>query len=217
MEIKHIPGHKHYTTNEDGTVITRVIGSRKPNGAPLKQSFHKVKGTTDPKNGYMHVTLLTKEFIAQNGEEFTTSCYEPTSVHRIVAKTFLPPPPTPEHKWVNHEDGNKLNNHYTNLKWTTISENIQHAFDSGLKVMPKGQDHWMFGTKASDETKKLMSEKKLGENHPKFKGHYIVNGVTYGSACQAAKANNTDNRTVHRRALSDKFPEYEFVPKGDMK
>jgi uncharacterized protein (DUF433 family) len=41
---------------------------------------------------------------------------------------------------VNHIDGVKLNNHYTNLEWATSSENIQHSFDTGLNRGTRGQD-----------------------------------------------------------------------------
>jgi len=52
------------------------------------------------------------------------------SLHRLVATLFVPNPLNlPE---VNHDDGNKLNNHYTNLKWVTRSENIEHAYATGL-------------------------------------------------------------------------------------
>ena len=53
-------------------------------------------------------------------------------VHRLVAKYYVENPNPLEYDIVNHKDGNKLNNHYTNLEWCDISINTQHAYDSGL-------------------------------------------------------------------------------------
>lgn len=51
-------------------------------------------------------------------------------IHRMVAITYLP---NIENKLeVNHKDGNKINNHYSNLEWCTHAENIKHAWDTGL-------------------------------------------------------------------------------------
>ena len=52
-------------------------------------------------------------------------------VHRLVARFFIGMPPETGEKWtVNHIDGNKLNNHYTNLEWVTYKENIRHYWDA---------------------------------------------------------------------------------------
>lgn len=61
------------------------------------------------------------------------------SVHRLVAKAYIPNPDNkPE---VNHIDGNKLNNHYTNLEWCTRKENVIHSFTNGLNSGKKGTDN----------------------------------------------------------------------------
>lgn len=52
------------------------------------------------------------------------------SIHRLVAQTFLLNPLNKAQ--VNHKDGNKINNHESNLEWVTVSENHQHAWDTGL-------------------------------------------------------------------------------------
>lgn len=60
-----------------------------------------------------------------------------TLLHRIVAKAFVP---NPDNKpFVNHIDGNKLNNEASNLEWVTASENMLHAYQNGLRPYPKGE------------------------------------------------------------------------------
>ncbi|MFA5558654.1 MAG: NUMOD4 domain-containing protein [Methanofastidiosum sp.] len=59
-------------------------------------------------------------------------------IHQIVAEMFIENPnnlPVP-----NHKDGNKLNNCYENLEWSTYSENNQHAYDTNLKF--RGEDFY---------------------------------------------------------------------------
>lgn len=53
-------------------------------------------------------------------------------VHRLVAIYFIS---NPEDKpYINHKDGDRLNNSLDNLEWCTQSENCQHAWDTGLQT-----------------------------------------------------------------------------------
>jgi len=51
-------------------------------------------------------------------------------LHRLLALAFIP---NPEGKpQVNHIDGNPLNNALENLEWVTPSQNVLHAYKTGL-------------------------------------------------------------------------------------
>jgi HNH endonuclease len=51
-------------------------------------------------------------------------------LHRLLAEAFIPNPEGL--KFVNHIDGNIKNNKLNNLEWVSHSQNIQHAYDTGL-------------------------------------------------------------------------------------
>ena len=60
------------------------------------------------------------------------------AVHRFVAQAFIP---NPENKpQVNHIDGDKSHNEYSNLEWVTCSENVIHAWKIGLNKSRLGSD-----------------------------------------------------------------------------
>lgn len=191
MIYKQIPQYPAYEVSQCGTIVRRILNSK-----TAKQSIQLVKGKP---SGYMYCTLIWNE---NNSYLFPM---KRISVHRLVAYAWLDKPLTNKHIWINHKDGNKANNHVDNLEWTTISENIQHKFDTGLQVMPKGKDHWLFGKKVSNETKRKMAQAKQGKLHPKFKGYYFCNFKRYDSANQAGRELNLPPKTVLNRCKNENF------------
>lgn len=57
-------------------------------------------------------------------------------VHTLILEAFVGPRPTPK-SMCNHIDGCKTNNAAENLEWVTASENIRHAYQTGLRK-PRG-------------------------------------------------------------------------------
>jgi hypothetical protein len=77
---------------------------------------YKLKTTRSSSGtGYLQVALCKNGFVKIH------------SIHRLVAQTFIDNPQNK--KQVNHKDGNKLNNHVSNLEWCTQSENMKHSID----------------------------------------------------------------------------------------
>lgn len=70
-------------------------------------------------------------------------------IHRMVLEAFVGPAPTPQHV-VNHINGNKHDNRVENLEWVTQSENISHAYRTGLKKRYYGM---------ANKSRKLTDEK----------------------------------------------------------
>lgn len=71
--------------------------------------------------------------------------------HRLIAERFIP---NPENKsQVNHKNGNKSDNRLSNLEWVTGSENVQHAFDTGLNAGHKRDINPLMKINSSDVEK----------------------------------------------------------------
>jgi hypothetical protein len=92
------------------------IGNRGNIWSCLHKIFLK---QTIQKQGYMQV-CINKNYKKIN-----------VRINRLVALAFIP---NPENKlYVNHIDGNKLNNSVDNLEWCSESENMIHAYKLGLE------------------------------------------------------------------------------------
>lgn len=72
-------------------------------------------------------------FLYQNGK-----CY-PRYVHALVAGAFIGA--RPDGMTINHKDGDKLNNAMSNLEYVSMSDNVQHAYDTGLALRLTGEQN----------------------------------------------------------------------------
>ena len=97
-------------------------------GRVYSNRTNKILKQSKNKSGYL--TLATRI-------NYKNHCFR---VHRLVAEAFLEN--TFSKPEVNHLDGNKENNFKSNLVWVTGSENIQHAYDTGLKKAKRGLDNY---------------------------------------------------------------------------
>lgn len=131
--------------------------------------------------------------------------------HHLSMEYYGAAAPSSRHE-INHIDGNKLNCHYTNLEWVTHSENQLHSYRKLNRNTPVGPAHWSYGKTTNDSTKKLMSLKKQGVLHPKFKGWYVYDGCSYTSSCQASKVTGVNHATIISWAKNNKNG-WSFLPK----
>ena len=77
-----------------------------------------------------------KPFLREDGYLQIKLYHVHYKIHRLVAECFIP-----NHEdyrtIVNHKDGNKTNNNYHNLEWTTYKENNYHAWETHLNLSPR--------------------------------------------------------------------------------
>lgn len=119
-----------YSVTEDGQVLNK-------NNKPMRQWIDNV--------GYKQCNLY------KDGKK------KYVRVHRLVAELFVPNPNNlPQ---VNHIDGNKLNNHYTNLEWVNNSQNTKHAFDNGL--ISKKRLKCRIGNNTYDSIREASEKEKI--------------------------------------------------------
>ena len=118
MEMKELKNLSRYLIREDGAVMVKELTLPHNKGGVRKTKPKWLKGQID-KRGYKVYHLKQ--------DDGKTKVYK---VHRLVAMLWLD---NPENKsTVNHIDGNKLNNHYSNLEWATWKENVTHSFTTKL-------------------------------------------------------------------------------------
>lgn len=124
----------------------------------VKNSKNKILKSYLSNSGYLFFNL--KEDKKQKG----------IFLHRALAFAFIEKDSTKD--FVNHIDGNKLNNNLSNLEWCTKSENTKHCYKLGLKIA----------------TVKDIWKGKTGKLHNRSKKVICVeDGKEYGSMSEAER------------------------------
>lgn len=95
------------------------------NGSIINPLTKKELKHSNNRYGYCCVHLHNKKFNKQ------------LTVHRLVAMAFIPNPKNKPQ--VNHINGDKSDNSVENLEWCTPSENLDHAYRTGLKKPSGGE------------------------------------------------------------------------------
>lgn len=112
----------YYYIDEYGNIYSYYKGIKK-----LKPLYDK--------DGYLIIKLLTK-----------TNKYKFYRINRLVGITFIPNPNN--YPIVHHKDNNKVNNHVSNLEWTTVRQNTlerykinnYHFVKKVKAILPTGEE-----------------------------------------------------------------------------
>lgn len=108
--------------------------------------------------------------------------------HTLVALKYIGKPPTNGHE-IDHLDGNKCNNHYSNLQWRTHSENILMSYSRGRRGWWDGKHK----PSPDIETRMLMSNAKKKSVKYSFSGRETI----YDSIDDACAALGTYRKKVY--------------------
>lgn len=157
---KPVEDYPNYIVSDSGRVQSKARGQ------------WREMTITDDRYGYPKIVL------SKDGHRVTKS------IHQLVAKAFVDG--YSDALQVNHIDGNKHNNNFSNLEWVTVGDNLRHAYASNLNP-----------------------------GHPTKRVRIIETGNIYSSEKECAEATNGSKSGVNgclrgRRNTHNGF-HYEYV------
>jgi len=140
--VRPVPGFEpFYAVSEDGRVFSL--------------NYRRTGKMVELAQASLHDLRRTSETFYRRVKAYHINPKTPTPVHRLVALAWVPNPfGLPQ---VNHIDGDKGNNHASNLEWVDNSRNQKHAHKHGLHAYPKGEDHHM-AILTEDQVREIRAE-----------------------------------------------------------
>ena len=125
-----------------------------------------------------------KGFITKKGYRMIQIYKQKKYIHRLVGELYLD---NPDNKpQINHIDGDKLNNHVSNLEWVTNQENRDHAILNGLHT--HGED--CYNSKLTKDDVKFIRDNYIPK-HREFSGVALSKRFGVGIAQISRIINNT--------------------------
>ena len=136
-EWKSILDYPDYKISNFGDVLS----FKKKHGLNGKMMADRISG-----NGYLMVTLWNK----RGKLSF--------HIHRLVLEHFGPPQPSLKHECC-HNDGDRINNHISNLRWGTRKENFADKNIHGTSPRGENNGHAKLTKNEVSRIKKLYRQR----------------------------------------------------------
>jgi hypothetical protein len=186
LQWKKIPGFSDYEVSENGDIRSCDREKVYKSGRRMALSGKQKLLRKHPANGF-----LMTDLIDDRGKRKTVY------PHKVVALVFIVNEKPRLNRVVLHLDGNPMNNHYSNLKWSTVSDSIRRGFETGVrdnsglwekrraKYGPKG------GNKAMGRPDPLTPDDKIQIHHLRKQENYTLSRLAEKFNCSVSHIHKT--------------------------
>ncbi len=178
-EWKQFPDNKNYLVSNKGYIKNCKTGKR----------FH---GSLDKTSGYMRTAINKKA----------------SSIHFIVAKTFIPNPDNKES--VNHKNKDRTDNRVENLEWATYAEQNIHKNENSIKTY-KQHNNGKTILRINKETNEIIEKYKTVVLASKWIMETVYNIETTGKNIEKDLNNLSSSLSQKIKRNKNNYFGYNFI------